>query len=376
MRVLFDHQTFEFQTYGGISKYFCELFSHLNRIDGVSSEFSIVYSDNIHLREVLPHVKPTGHIYGKFRFFPFRGKLFKELSKLNRALRYDVANEEYSIGKLRDGSFDVFHPTYYNPYHTGVSKKPFVITVHDMIHEYYPQYFDDEVVARKRICIEKAAKIIAVSNYTRQKLCEFYRIDQRRVEVVHHGIDSPAQTKRLAEKCHHKPFILYVGTRDKYKNFYFYLIGISTLLKKYDIDLIAVGSPLSSYERLYIDNLGLGGKVTVRTSLTEDELSAYYQDSLFVAYPSVVEGFGMPILEAYSHGAAVMMSDIPVFREVAGDGGIFFDCHDVNSIREVTGYYLQHTDLLAVNAEYGKVRSGNFKWENTACNTLKVYQQI
>ncbi len=374
MKVLFDHQTFEFQKFGGISKYFCELYKFLNSTDSVTSLFSVLYSDNIHLHEVYNQVLPENYIYRKFRFVPFRGKVYKELSKKFTSLLPDIANRNNSIKILKEGDYDVFHPTYYDTYYNGCCSKPTVVTVHDMIHEYYPQYFDNDLIVKKRLSINKANRIIAVSNFTKQKLCEFYGVDENKIDVVYHGVSRIDGAVVNSAICNSKPFILYVGTRDKYKNFYFYLIGIAPILKSYDIDLIAVGAAFSSYELMYINHLGLSDRVKVKTSLSEVELATYYRQCVFVAYPSLIEGFGMPILEAYSCGAAVMMSDIPVFREVAGDDGIFFDCNNEFNIREVTEYYLQNTEKLSESAAYGRRRAEGYKWDFTARDTLKVYE--
>lgn len=375
MKVLYDHQTFEFQNYGGISKYFCELYNAINQIENHSAKISALYSDNIHLQDTDITPMPTNHIYNKFNFIPFRGKIFKELTKISPILKWDYANQNNSLANISINNYDIFHPTYYNPYFVKTIKKPFVITIHDMIHEYYPQYFNDYVVEFKRATIHKATKIIAVSNYTKEKVCAFYGIDEKNVDVIHHGINHLTEKQQNNNiSIHSKPFILYVGTRDKYKNFYFYILSIASLLKKYDIDLIAIGAKPTDYEKMYVNNINLEDNIHFLTSIPESKLNSYYSQALFLAYPSLVEGFGMPILEAFNYKTPVMISDIPVFREVAGESGIYFNSYDENDIKTVTDFYINNPDRLKEKGKEGYNRARAFSWADTAKNTISTYE--
>ncbi len=376
MKILFDHQTFEFQKYGGISKYFCELHKGINSISHCTSDFSVLYSDNIHLKAIRAEVQPTRSMYRKFRYVPFRGKIFKELSRFMPNLQYDAANKLHSSKILQHGDYDVFHPTYYDPYFLDNVSKPFVVTIHDLIHEYYPQYFENDTLIKKKLVIEKSSRIIAVSNYTKLKLCELYKVPDDKIDVVYHGINPIPDTDFKNDYwATSKPYILYVGTRNQYKNFYFYLLSVAELLVKYDVDLLAVGPPPSDYELMYVDFLGLGEKVSFLSSVNEAALNMYYKNSLFLAFPSLVEGFGMPILEAFNCGTAVMLSDISIFREIAGACGLFFDCQDQTSIRAITEYYLQHPSELYKFGQRGKEYVGKFSWHETAKQTVSVYEK-
>src|SRR4051812_43974399 len=127
MRILYDHQTFSTQRYGGISRYFFNLNKGLNAIPGVSSSIATLYSENEYIKD---SSIPLNNGLGR--------KLFTGHN--NRIYRW---NRRYSSYKIRQGNFDIFHPTYYDPYFIGDLKKPFVLTVHDMIHELMADQFTD-----------------------------------------------------------------------------------------------------------------------------------------------------------------------------------------------------------------------------------------
>ena len=155
--VLYDHQAFEMQRFGGISNYFHELIRSVN----VDIRLSLLLSNNYYVGERC-----------RFQVATLPYKWFKgPIKSLNR---------KFSCQEIRAGQYDLFHPTYYNPYFLSeIGHKPFVLTVHDMNHELFPHLFPnaDLMIAWKKKTIESASRIIAISENTRRDILRFYDID-------------------------------------------------------------------------------------------------------------------------------------------------------------------------------------------------------
>jgi glycosyltransferase involved in cell wall biosynthesis len=122
-----------------------------------------------------------------------------------------------------------------------------------------------------------------------------------------------------------RPFILYVGARSHYKNFKTLLRAYAAWPRRSEISLIVVGNPWSKEEQEEINTAGLERNVVCRTGTTDEELCALYNQALAFVYPSLSEGFGIPLLEAMACGCQIVASRIPIFIEVAKDIPYFFD---------------------------------------------------
>ncbi|MDE5947745.1 MAG: glycosyltransferase, partial [Prevotella sp.] len=193
MKVLFDHQAFDMQTHGGVSRCFAELYSH--RPSSLDVEISVRETDNVYLRDL--GFGRTGEIYDRFMGMGNSGLkyvLFKlamnfeygYYSKLDRRPRLNLYE---SVSRLKKQDFDVFHPTFFDGYFLNhIADRPFVITVHDMIPELYPQYYavDDIQILQKKAVIPKAAHIVTVSEQTKKDLVRMMNIPENKVSVVYH----------------------------------------------------------------------------------------------------------------------------------------------------------------------------------------------
>jgi len=184
MRILFDYQTFQLQKFGGISRYYVELINRLSLSHNI--EIGIKYSDNQYLKEnIYISIKPIFdqrkeflkgmEFYGKGRLFNFLKGLTP--SKYNDCYKL---NREYSIELLKKQNFDIFHPTYYDDYFLDfIGKKPFVLTIHDMNYEKFPEFFPiaDKTAMIKKKLAQKASHIISVSENTKKDIVSFWGID-------------------------------------------------------------------------------------------------------------------------------------------------------------------------------------------------------
>lgn len=318
IKVQFDHQTFSMHRFGGISRYFASIQESLNKEAEFEFERGILYTTNHYLKdESFPLPKWIGDIF------------------LQKERRRSKWNKRYSKLKIKKNDFDVFHPTYYNPYYLRkLNGPPIVLTVHDMIHELFPEYFPhfDDTIYLKRISIENADHFIAVSQTTADDLKRLFNIPDEKVTVIHHGFYPSEKDDQYTPPCQN--YILYVGERGGYKNFYRFLEAVADILISNNINLICAGSkPFCKAEQETIRRLKIDQLVTHITP-NDGELNQLYSKATLFVYPSLYEGFGLPILEAFSNNCPMAVSDTSCFKEVGGDAVAYFDPYDVQSIKQ------------------------------------------
>ena len=261
MRVLYDHQMFTLQDIGGISRCFAELYKNLP--PEIEGRISLKESDNVYIKEmniVGVHPKKTGinHFICR-QHFPGKWHLYAWYNKFRRQQDLPDKNLNNSIEELTKGDFDIFHPTYYSDYFLPYLKgKPFVLTIHDMIPELYPQYskFNDFQIMMKRKLAPLASAIIAVSGNTKKDIINILGIPEEKIHVVYHGA-----SLTIPSKIHtnfHYPYILYVGDRRGYKNFTSFVRQIVPVLKsRKELHVVCTGQPFTSDEKKLFKEYGV-----------------------------------------------------------------------------------------------------------------------
>lgn len=383
MRILYDHQIFTIQNYGGISQYFCNLMDQYLKDPEMAFKIAICSSFNENL------CSRPGLLLRWSKRIPILScnrsvERFQQYSHVNFMKRL-CDNQHECIRMLDSDSCDVFHPTYYNPYFLKhIRKKPFVITVHDMIHEHYPEYYSsDDPTARWKIeVIEHADAMIAVSESTKKDIVKFLGTDPDRISVIHHGRPYEiAQMERpnnpFRQSMRSKSCILYVGSRERYKNFSFFITAVAPVLKKNPHLRVccAGGGPFSEHELVAIRNLGLESAV-FHTQITRSNLPELYSNALVFVFPSLYEGFGLPVLEAFTYGCPALLSDTAALREVGGDAAIYFDPTSPVSLVDALERVLSDSRSREKLVDMGLSRVREFSWERTAEETKRVYSEV
>ena len=221
MKIFYDHQIFTLQSYGGISRYFCELMDQFSQDPDIEQTLALRYSYNENLC----------NRHSLYQYWSSRSKslcdaqISPAIQKVKHvALKRLRINQREAMHLLKKQDFDILHPTYYDPYFLQyLQKKPFVLTVYDMIHELYPDYFprNDPTAVQKKKLIEQADAIIAISESTKSDIMQFANIDPDRISVVYLGspfehLNLPQQTPNLEDLTLEKPYILIVGNRNGY----------------------------------------------------------------------------------------------------------------------------------------------------------------
>ncbi|MDO5332356.1 MAG: glycosyltransferase family 1 protein, partial [Bacillota bacterium] len=219
---------------------------------------------------------------------------------------------------LKKQNFDVFHPTFFDSYFLPyLDKKPFVLTIHDMIPELYPQYFqqDDFQIIGKQILAPKASAIIAVSETTKKDVVRILNVPEEKVFVIHHGCSMSPLTDN--QRYFDDPYILYVGERFGYKNFSQFVTAAVTTLKRHeDLNIVCTGRPFSLAEKTLFSTLGISDRMHHFWADTDSQLYSLYHNAECFVYPSEYEGFGIPILEAYTADCPVLLNDASCFPEI------------------------------------------------------------
>jgi glycosyltransferase involved in cell wall biosynthesis len=371
MKVLYDYQIFALQKYGGISRYFVELMNVYYQNKNIDFELPLIFSNNIHIM--------SSPFSNHKKFFPnlrlgLKNKYTKYLNKKNLIFSSKIISQQ---------NYDIIHPTYYNPYFLNhIGDKPYVITIHDMTYEIYPEYFrkNNDTSELKKMLSKNASKIITVSENTKNDVLKFYNIDESKIIVVHHGnsifVNKELESNKLNLELPNK-FILYVGNRGSYKNFNTFFKAISQIAKKYDdLNVIcAGGGRFSKKEMEFIKECEME-KRTEHYMLNDQLLKYLYSKAVAFIYPSLYEGFGMPILEAFDCKCPVLLSNVSSFPEVAGDAALYFDPLSISSIVTCIEQILADNTLRENLIIAGLKKSKEYSWENTAEKTKLVYESI
>lgn len=353
--VLYDYQAFS-QTVGGVSRYHTELLTHLSEY-GVKPILPRIFTENIYIREAsVKHFPP-----------PILPKRYKP---------YVTAWLNQSICKyaVRWSDYDIFHATFVNPYYeNSIKKKPIVVTVHDLIQE-KTQRYDCRITAQRRLKqLQHASAIICVSNQTKDDLLRFYpQVSENKITVIYHG-NNQVKPCDVGSRIYDFPYVLYVGSREKYKNFDNMLKAFAYLPK--DLRLICTGAPFSKEEQIKIINLNLSNRI-VQKFVTDYELMNLFHFAEAFVYPSTMEGFGIPILEAFRLGCPVILSDIGCFREVAGDSVPYFNPLDVDSIFMAILSVINNCDKRNALIRYGYERLKQFSWEKSVKKHSELYHGL
>jgi len=366
MRILYDYQAFSRQFYGGVSRYFVELARRLPRLDNTEVKILAPLYINHYLKELDP-----GIVFGRqvARAPKAAGKLFNI---------YNRAKTRYQAASYRP---DIFHETYYARQSISPSSNQArVITVYDMIHERFPEYFPgwDKTPTTKQIAVARADHVICISETTRRDLLEIGNIRSDKVSVVHLGFVSPQTHDATAEPLIEGAYLLHVGIRSGYKNFQRLLKAYASnpsLHKHYRLVCFG-GGKFSHAEERYRKTLGLAEDRLAWIGGSDSVLIQLYRHAAAFIYPSLYEGFGIPPLEAMAHDCPVICSTGGSITEVVGDAGEFFDPYDTTAIAQAIENVVGSHERADELRKLGRQRITHFTWEKCTSDTHAVYSAL
>lgn len=385
MKILYDHQTFIEQEFGGISRYYYELITRMISRN-ISVDHSILYSNNEYLKsDKLFRINPyigLKNFLTKDYFFG-KNKLFHLAKKIGLIDNQNLEMESLIQKKIFFDAVDIFHPTYYNTYYLDWIHKTdtkVVLTVYDLIHEKFFQYFpgSEKFLENKRQCIEAATKVIAISENTKRDLIQIYKIPEEKVRVIHLASSLFSKDEQVLPNSDFSNSILFVGNRSIYKNFRLFLESILPLLFEFPEMriILAGGEEISKRERDFFIKNHISDRIIRIPFKNNFELMSLYRSCRLFVFPSLYEGFGIPIIEAMQNRCPVVCSNTSSLVEVSGDAAHFFDPQDSESIYRSVREVYSNSDLRMDLIKRGLVQSERFSWEKTLDDTYNLYKEM
>jgi len=347
--------------HGGISRYFVELLKRLPTY-GVIPRLVVPISFNEYLAATPQIYRGLCHP----RFY-VRGST-RLTTRISRWA-------DHVVPKLVP--HDLVHHTFYS--RKAISAEPAICTIVDMIPEVLPDHFTlGDPHQGKFEMARRCSGIVAISETTKSDILKFLPGLKARVVSIPLAVDV-AQFRALSHSTAQVSgdYVLFVGNRPAYKNFSRFSEAAASILASYrELRLVcAGGGRLTHVEELPFQEAGVLHRVEQR-QVNDDQLASLYKGARCFVFPSLYEGFGLPILEAFSLETPVALSSTPCFQEVAGDAAIYFDPEDVDSIRQTIEELLNHENLRRDLIANGTKRLAEFSWERTAELTARFYREF
>jgi glycosyltransferase involved in cell wall biosynthesis len=265
---------------------------------------------------------------------------------------------------------------------------PTVITIHDLSFFRFPDLFRPAnrlyLKLVTRLSARRARRLIAVSSHAAAETTRLLGVPLERIDVVYHGVDPafrPLPVEQIAEFRQRQGlperFVLFVGTLEPRKNLTRLVEAFSRIRADENVWLALVGARGWLCDDLFarIDALGIKDRIIFPGYVMNGELPLWYNAASLLAYPSVYEGFGLPVLEAQACGTPVITSEISSLPEAAGDGALMVDPYDVEALATGMGRLLGDTQLREELQARGRAHAARFSWPRTAADTAAVYRR-
>ena len=359
--VLYDYQVFCHNKYGGTSRYFIELLTHMAYCEDISINAFFGFYQNKYSNTL---IKKNANFFKGVRVnFPGVSSFLKSLNRKN-----------FDNYLLQSNLKGVFHATYYDLPENIPSNFKTVITIHDMIPEKLQNFnYNDKSFINKKTAALRSDAIIAVSNNTKQDIIDIFNIDPEKIFVIHHGCSILNVSQKDNYNTIKKPYVLFIGRRHTYKNFPNMLKAFLSSNISEQMSLVCVGGgKFNNEEEKMIGDF----KNIIQVNASDETLVGLYKNAEFLIVPSLYEGFGLPVLEGMALGCPVIASDTSSIPEVLGDAGMYFDPYSIESITNAFNTVAFDSDLKSEMINKGFLRSKDFSWEKCALKTIQLYKNI
>lgn len=396
-------------SHGGVEIYFRNLISNLNHY-GEGNEFYIFLNS----KKLKKQIKPFINSRVKLIYFPQRNTYIASLlfllfnyptifiklllNKFSRSLlSKNIFEVDTSLAYTGIINFDCYEiDVIHFPFHTIPTpffdlNLPIVLTIHDIQQEYYPEFFDVTELAKRRKhykpSAERADFIIAISRTTKQTVVEKYGINAEKVIVSYQGCSknfAMIGDTRILSIVRNKyalpnEYIFYPASTWPHKNHLKLIDALRILKDKYSFrtKLVLTGIPMNNHNNIMdaVKRLNLINHVSFLNFVPFDDLPAIYNMATIMTFPSLFEGFGIPLLEAMSVGLPIACSDRTSIPELVGDAGIYFNPDNAEDIA-VKIYQLWNDNALKKKlVKKGFERAKQFTWEEATRKTIMAYKR-
>jgi len=264
---------------------------------------------------------------------------------------------------------------------------PVIVTIHDLSFLRFPSLFRPGnrlyLSLMTRLSARRARRVVAVSRHTALETTRLLGVPSQRIDVVYHGVDPvfrplPPEEVAAFRRAQGLPdrFVLFVGTLEPRKNLV-RLVDAFAHLRDERTRLVLVGGKGWLYGELYarVEALGLGASIIFPGYVEREALPLWYNAATVMAYPTLYEGFGLPVLEALACGTPVLSSNTSSLPEAAGDAAVMVDPHNVEALAEALNRLLSDRTLRLELRERGLAHARRFTWTRTAQYTVQVYRR-
>jgi glycosyltransferase involved in cell wall biosynthesis len=266
--------------------------------------------------------------------------------------------------------------------------KTVVATFHDlfvMTGEYSSPEFRARFTAQARQAAERSDRIVAVSAFTAAQVAGLLKVEPSRIRVIPHGVRQPAQlpnlrdapgTNALRESAPRENLVLFVGAIQKRKNVARLVQAFERLPASWSLVLAGSNEGYGAAEELHaVEQSPRRADIEVRGYVSAAELDSLYSRAGIFAFPSLDEGFGMPVLEAMAHRVPVVTSSRSALPEVAGDAALLVDPEDVDALGDALLRLASDESLAQEMTRRGLERARKFTWESAVEKTWAVYHE-
>ncbi|MBN1967937.1 MAG: glycosyltransferase family 4 protein [Candidatus Delongbacteria bacterium] len=358
---------------GGIREYIYNLITNIVKLDKVNNYIFYIYEESIDLwNKTMPSHIP-------YKLVPFNSK-----QKIKRSLFQD----KFWIEEEKIEKFDIFHsPFFYSP---SVLKCKIVLTVHDLRFKVFPETYEFIrrffLYRKVKKSIKNSKHIISISNFTKSEILKYYKIDERKVSVIHEAVDrSRFRTINNSEanlEIHglkKYKYLLSVGHLEPRKSIEF-LINSFIKIKEEgfakNFKLVIVGKKNHDYHKT-IELINLyKNDIVYLDFVSEETLFSLYQNTYLNIFPSIYEGFGFPILEAASFNVPSLCSNTTSLPEIGGDSCSYFEPLNYESFKTKLIELLINSDLYYNLIKKISENLDRFSWTKNAIQTIEVYKKV
>jgi len=305
---------------------------------------------------------------------------------------YSVSEQLRIPMDLRREKIDLFHaPHYVLPPLTPCKS---VVTIHDCIHLRFPQYLPNRLAygyawSSMWLATHRASRVLTVSEASKRDILRYYRIPDRRIDVIYNAIDdrlgeepSPEDIERVRDRYQlNAPYVLYAGNIKPHKNLERLIEAFHMLRQDSDlahVKLLIIGDEVSKYATLRraVHRYKLHKYVRFFGFVPDKTLAVLYRLARVFVFPSLYEGFGFPPLEAMAAGTPVITSNISSLPEVVGDAALLIDPLDPTAIAEAMRRVLMDSDLRETLRQRGRRRVQEFSWERSVRRVREIYDEV
>lgn len=271
-----------------------------------------------------------------------------------------------------------------------------ITTIHDMTYELYPETMDIRNLKRIKndiqYSVNRANKIITVSESSKNDIIKFLNIEESKIEVIYNGVEYDKFNKSYSDEEKNrvryryglsKNYILYMGTLEPRKNIESIIEAFSLFKRENtssskNIKLVIAGKKGWLFESIFnlVDKLNLKDDVIFTDYIDENDKSIIYNMASLFVFPSLYEGFGIPVLEAMASSVPVITSNVSSLPEVAGDAAILVEPKDIKSIAQYMDKVLVDKELRNNLIKKGHEQAKKFTWESSAKKLVNIYRDL